>query len=232
MADVYISFSTKDVAVACQIKKELEGKGLSCYLSCGEIEAGKSNPNFVYPEILNAKTVVFLVSRNAMESPVAKNELYQAALANRPIFPVRLDNAPLNDTISFYLGTRQWINAKRRLVTTSAELYDTICTELYQTNQKPESDTMDQTKINFQKDKDLGVRLLAVVGVIVAYMVILAISFANLRESNLGLYWKYNMILSVVAGVGIIFICAPAFGGYKVFLRTITEKIRDAFRGK
>ena len=228
MENVYISCAPKDAAAAQRFCSELEARGFGCCISIAEPSAGPVSADQIPPALLLARFYVPLVSRHSLSSAVMKNELYWATEENISIFPVHLDKAPLNDTFLFYLGTRQWISAKRNLGPAVRKLCSVLCDEL-----DPQQKHTHDLPEGFDKsDKKLIFRLLLCVVCVLAYMIATSILSSQLQKTNFSLYWNIDGILGLVMGVSVILIMAPAMGGYKVFLRTIAEKLRDALRGK
>lgn len=232
MADVYISCAPKNTAAAKHIQKNLKEKGISSFICTDALPSGGSSENAAPAELLSAVCFVVLVSKHSLSSAIVKNELYWASRENRIILPMLLDDALPNDTFHFYLGTKQWIMAKRRFSAASKELCDVIWAELHGIPQKTKNDTEDKAQMMRKDKKEICIRTGLVVLILVAYLIANTVSFNELREENLDLSWKIDNILSLVMIVAIFLVTAPLFGGYKVFLRTVLEKLRDAFRGE
>lgn len=221
MADVYISCDPRDLAAARHFQEELQKMGISCHISGSDLTAGSVSGKTVPIQLLQASFFVILVSRRSVSSPIVKNELFQATEANRIILPVHLDNAPLSDTFHFYLGTRQWINAAWRMSAASEELCRVI-------SGKPDPNASKAKN----EDKSLVIRILICAFIGIVYIVLSHTSFTLLQHTNNDLHWDIDGILSLIAIVAMYLTVAPAFGGYKTFLRTILGKLWDAIRGK
>ena len=224
MADVYISFAPQDAAKAHSLQKELNKRGLTCRTSGIHQEITR--------EIQNARFFVVLVSRNSIDFAQMKQELYLATEADCKIFPIRLDNKPLNDTFVFYLGAKQWITAGCRFSNASKELCDAICREQDHNSKTELPDEKSNADHLNKHDKGLIVRLIILFLLIVARLVIMSVNTELILGENLDLFWDIDIILDLILVVAIFLLLAPCFGGYKVFLRTVLEEIRDAMRGK
>ena len=107
---VFICFSSKDEAVARDVVRYLEGKGLTCWISARDVPAGQNYQETIVEAVESAKGLVFLFSENSALSGEIKKELSLAGNVNIPVFPLRL--APIMPTgaLRYELATRQWID--------------------------------------------------------------------------------------------------------------------------
>lgn len=123
---VFICFSSKDEAVARDVVRYLEGKGLTCWISARDVPAGQNYQETIVEAVESAKGLVFLFSENSSKSGETKKELSLAGAANIPVFPLRL--APITPTgaLRYELATRQWIDLFENPMQALAKLADTI----------------------------------------------------------------------------------------------------------
>lgn len=228
MEDVYISCTPTDAAAAKRFCSDLEASGIRCRVCIADPSARPASTGSIPPVLLCTRIYVPLVSRHSLSSAVMKNELYWATEEYIPIFPVYLDKAPLNDSFSFYLGTKQWISVKRSLGTASKKLCRVIRDEL-EPQQKKTAEPADNSE---KETNRLIIRAMLCIGCVLAYLIISTVLSSLMWDTHYSLFWNIDAVLGLAVGVIIFFIMAPMYGGYKVFLRTIAEKLRDAFRGE
>lgn len=78
MAQVFISYSSKDEAKARNIVNQLESAGFSCWIACRDIPVGGDFGKTIPPAIRNSPVFVLLLSQNSLESEDVYGELVLA----------------------------------------------------------------------------------------------------------------------------------------------------------
>ena len=92
-AEIFISYSRKDISKAKIIKEEIEKiTSLSCWMDLDGIESGSQFEDVIISAIDNARIVVFLLSDNSMQSKWTKDEVRYAYETRKKIIPVNIDN--------------------------------------------------------------------------------------------------------------------------------------------
>ena len=92
-AEIFISYSRKDISKAKIIKEEIEKiTSLSCWMDLDGIESGSQFEDIIISAIDNARIVVFLLSDNSMQSKWTKDEVRYAYETRKKIIPVNIDN--------------------------------------------------------------------------------------------------------------------------------------------
>lgn len=110
--DVFISYSSKDQAVADYIVQYLESQGVTCWISSRNIRPG--SPNYwedIFEGIDDCRAVLALSCQNSMDSVDVRKELNYCARANKPLIELKLDSTPHNANFTALFGTRQWVTA-------------------------------------------------------------------------------------------------------------------------
>lgn len=110
MAQIFISYSSKDEAKALDIVNALEKQGLSCWIACRDIPVGGSFAREIPPAIRQCPVFMLLLSKNSVQSDDVLNEL---SLAKRKyeqkklIVPMKLEDFILPDDFDYHLANVQ-----------------------------------------------------------------------------------------------------------------------------
>ncbi len=110
--DVFVSYASQDVAVANSIVEHLEAQGVKCWIAPRDVKPGAQYADAIVRAINDAKAVVLVMSASAVESSHVAREVERAASKRKPIIPFRIDTAPLNPELEYFLSNAQWIDAK------------------------------------------------------------------------------------------------------------------------
>lgn len=108
--DVFISYSTANQDVAEAICESLESKGAKCFIATRDINevdwAGTLSVS-----LKNSRAFVVIISQNSIHSNEVAKEITIATNVCGAIFPFRIDEAPLDERLSYHLSAFQWIMA-------------------------------------------------------------------------------------------------------------------------
>jgi TIR domain len=121
---IFICFSSKDEAIACEVVEFLESKGLKCWISSRDVPPGQNYQETIVQAIESALGMVFLFSEASSKSREIKKELSIGGSVNLPVFPVRLDPILPSGALRYELAIRQWIDIfphRKRALTKLAE---------------------------------------------------------------------------------------------------------------
>jgi WD40 repeat protein len=110
VAEVFISYSTKDGNAARTICGALESRGLSCWIASRDIPPGGNFMEAIVRAISAAKVMVLVFSQNANNSDEIEKEIVLAGNANVAVIPVRLENVVPKGAFAYQMATRQWID--------------------------------------------------------------------------------------------------------------------------
>ena len=111
MADVFISKSTKDDALALSIFDVLERNGIDCWISNRDLT---TNPTDLYARdivdaILEAKAVLLILSVNSNKSRHVMNEVSTACDHGKKVFVLQIDDVVPAKEFDYYLSQEQRI---------------------------------------------------------------------------------------------------------------------------
>jgi TolB-like protein/Tfp pilus assembly protein PilF len=107
---VFISYASHDAAVANSIVENLEQQGLRCWLAPRDVKPGAPYADAIVRAINEASTVVLVLSASAVGSAHVGREVERAASKHKQIIGFRIDAAPLNPELEYFLSNSQWIN--------------------------------------------------------------------------------------------------------------------------
>ena len=107
---IFISYSSKDRAVAQTICEALENRGLSCWISSRDIGPGENFQVSIVHAIRAAKVMILVFSANSNNSDEIKKELVLAGQSHLAVIPVRVEDVAPEEAFAYELATRQWID--------------------------------------------------------------------------------------------------------------------------
>ena len=122
MHDVFISYSTKDMAPTEKIRDSLEQNGIPCWMAPRDIPGGSNYAREIPQAIRNCQVFLLILSGNAQSSNWVVKELDNAVNCGKVIIPLMLEDCPLNDEFNFLLTGAQRYSAYCR----SAEVLNTL----------------------------------------------------------------------------------------------------------
>jgi TolB-like protein/Flp pilus assembly protein TadD len=108
--DVFVSYASQDAAVANSIVENLEQHGLKCWIAPRDVKPGAQYADAIVRAINEAKAVVLVMSGSAVGSSHVGREIERAASKHRKIIAFRVDAAPLNHALEYFLSESQWID--------------------------------------------------------------------------------------------------------------------------
>lgn len=112
---VFISYSSKDLALANKICHFLESNGIQCWIAPRNIAPGMAYPNAIMRGIKSSDTFLLVVTSNSIHSAHVNNETDIAFNLGKRIIPIKVEDAPLGDSMTYYLARKQWIVANHNL---------------------------------------------------------------------------------------------------------------------
>jgi adenylate cyclase len=107
---VFISYASRDAAVANSIVENLEKQGLRCWVAPRDVKPGAQYADAIIRAINEAKALVVVLSSSAMDSSHVAREVERAASKHKQIISFRIDGAPLSAELEYFLSNSQWID--------------------------------------------------------------------------------------------------------------------------
>ena len=107
---VFISYASQDAVVANAVVENLESHGLKCWIAPRDVKPGAQYADAIVRAINEAKVVVLVMSGAAVASAHVGREVERAASKRKPVIAFRIDAAPLNAAMEYFLSQSQWID--------------------------------------------------------------------------------------------------------------------------
>ncbi|NJC06693.1 tetratricopeptide (TPR) repeat protein [Sphingomonas kaistensis] len=108
---VFISYATADRDKALAICEAMERRGVSCWISCRDVEPGENYQEAIVHAIRGARALVLVFSEAANNSNEIKKELSLVSRFGIPLLALRIEDVEPSDAFAYELSTRQWIDA-------------------------------------------------------------------------------------------------------------------------
>jgi tetratricopeptide (TPR) repeat protein len=108
---VFVSYATADRKRALSVCKEIESRGIRCWISTRDVAPGENYQEAIVHSIRNARAVVLVFSEAANCSDEIKKELSLASRYRVPVMTLRIEDVEPSDAFAYELSTRQWIDA-------------------------------------------------------------------------------------------------------------------------
>lgn len=109
--DVFISYSSKNIAIAEAIVSDLEGHGISCWYAPRNIKPGHDWVPAIKEGLTEAKVFVLIYTDESNASKQVMNEVALAFNKEKILVPFRLTEAAMNDELEYYLTRVHWLDA-------------------------------------------------------------------------------------------------------------------------
>lgn len=124
--DVFISYSTKDKAIADAVCHVLEENRIRCWIAPRDVEPGRTYASQIIHSIKECKLVVLIFSQSANISEHVSNEVDRAFSASKPIIPFIIEETELSEEMDYYLSRKHWLLAYPDYKLKTKELVDAI----------------------------------------------------------------------------------------------------------
>ena len=108
--DVFVSYASQDVAVTNSVVEHLEHQGIRCWIAPRDVKPGAQYADAIVRAINEAKTLVLVLSQNAVGSSHVGREIERAASKNKQIIALKIDPASLTPALEYFLSESQWID--------------------------------------------------------------------------------------------------------------------------
>ena len=112
MADIFISHSSKDKAVADTLVSMLEAKGLKCWIAPRDILPGTEWAASINNAISETKVMIVIYSANSASSSQVPREVNIADKKNKFIIPYMIDATELSGSFEYFFTGAHWIIAQ------------------------------------------------------------------------------------------------------------------------
>jgi TolB-like protein/tetratricopeptide (TPR) repeat protein len=111
--DAFVSYASQDAPVANSIVENLEQQGLNCWIAPRDVKPGAQYADAIVRAINEAKSLVLVMSASAVGSAHVGKEIERGSSKLKPIIAFRIDAAPLNHALEYFLSESQWIDVPK-----------------------------------------------------------------------------------------------------------------------
>ncbi len=111
--DVFISHSSADSKLAYAMCDYLEEKGIRCWIAPRDIPGGEKYGKSIIMGLKTCKIMVVLFNRNANASEAVEMEVERSFHYKLTLIPFKLDETIPSDSLEFFFGSFQWLNATK-----------------------------------------------------------------------------------------------------------------------
>ncbi len=108
---LFLSYSTKNEAVADKLVADLEEKGVQCWIAPRDIKPGETWAASIMNAIASSSVMILLLSEESNESVQVIREVEHAVNQRIPVIPIRLSNLEPSDAMKYFISTHQWLDA-------------------------------------------------------------------------------------------------------------------------
>src|SRR5262245_34993947 len=109
--DVFLSYSSKDKAVADAACAALEARGIRCWVAPRDILPGKEWGAAIIDGIEQSRSMVLVFSANANNSQQVMREVERAVHRGMPIIPFRIEDVPASRNMEYFISCHHWMDA-------------------------------------------------------------------------------------------------------------------------
>jgi TolB-like protein/Flp pilus assembly protein TadD len=110
-ANVFISYSSEDKAVADTVCSTLEQSGVACWMAPRNVVPGESYAGAIVRAIDGTKLVVLILSKHGAASQHVLREVERASSKRHPVIAFRIDAAQMPADLEYFLNMSQWLDA-------------------------------------------------------------------------------------------------------------------------
>jgi Tol biopolymer transport system component len=107
---VFISYASRDKDCADAVCQYLESHDIACWLAPRNVKPGAQYADAIVGAINDAQALILLMSASAMDSSHVGREIERAASKRKEIIAFRIDAAPPNPGLEYFLSGSQWID--------------------------------------------------------------------------------------------------------------------------
>jgi hypothetical protein len=109
--DIFISYSSKDKAIADAVCARLEAAGIRCWIAPRDVLPGRSYGEAIIEAIHQARVMVLVFSANANASSHIAKEVERAVSNGLAILPFRIENVMPGKSLDYFIGSVHWLDA-------------------------------------------------------------------------------------------------------------------------
>lgn len=108
--DVFISHSSQDKVIAERICEYLEENNIKCWIAPRDIPGGLPYARGIFQGIEESQVLLLVFSASSNRSRHVESEIDQAFNKGKVIIPFRIEDCPMSDMLSYYMGVSHHID--------------------------------------------------------------------------------------------------------------------------
>ena len=108
---VFISYASRDVALADKVCAALEAAGFPCWIAPRDVRAGEPYAAAIVEALNDCRLLVLLLTKSAIDSPHVLREVERASSKKRGVLSIRLDATELPPELEYFLSANHWLDA-------------------------------------------------------------------------------------------------------------------------
>lgn len=109
--DVFISYSSKDKAIADAACGCMESRGIRCWMAPRDIVAGADWSESIIDGISGARAMILVLSSHSNMSKQVLREIERAVSRGIPVLPFRVEDVVLSKSLEYFLSSAHWLDA-------------------------------------------------------------------------------------------------------------------------
>jgi hypothetical protein len=109
--DVFISYSSRDKAVADSMCATLESRKIRCWIAPRDVPAGRSWPDALIEAIGKSRVFILILSKGSNTSQQVLREVGEAMEKGIPAIPFRIDDVEPSREMRYYIRGIHWLDA-------------------------------------------------------------------------------------------------------------------------
>src|SRR5215211_2643136 len=109
--DVFVSYSSKDKAVADAACATLEARGIRCWIAPRDVLPGKEWGESIIDAIQASRAMVLVFSETANQSRQIMREVNHAVEKGVAVVPFRIQDVMPTKAMEYYLDVTHWLDA-------------------------------------------------------------------------------------------------------------------------
>ncbi len=113
MGYAFISYSSRNQAVADAVRNLLNRHGVETWMAPGDIPVGSEYAGVINRAVRESDCFILLLSNDSQNSKWVAKEVERAIHFNRPILPLQLEDLTLNDEFELYIGNNHIIAIRK-----------------------------------------------------------------------------------------------------------------------
>jgi hypothetical protein len=109
--DVFISYSSKDRAVADEVRAALEGERVRCWVAPRDVLPGVPYGQAIIEALNESRALVLIYTANSNASRHVMREVERAVNKGVPVISFRLEDVPPSPSMEYFISSDHWLDA-------------------------------------------------------------------------------------------------------------------------